>query len=182
MRVFGLAFAKTHSKLMKVVVPKVILKSKISTFVLHLVLSRVCLLSPVAKSQLRFSSSTSNINKFLATAMADRSAQSISDAASRAGSSASGTTSSLWDRFSDWASDHKAVVYTVAGVTLVVTGAGIYYYTLGSGTSKETDSQKKSKKERRKAKKEADEASQRKDATIQGNATCHDKSDISDVR
>lgn len=37
-------------------------------------------------------------------------------------------SSSLWDRVSTWASDNKAVVYTVAGVAVVVTGAGIVYY------------------------------------------------------
>lgn len=37
-------------------------------------------------------------------------------------------SSSLWDRVSTWASENKAVVYTVAGVAVVVTGAGIVYY------------------------------------------------------
>jgi mitochondrial import receptor subunit TOM70 len=36
--------------------------------------------------------------------------------------------SSLWDRISTWASEHKAVVYTMAGVAIVVTGAGVAYY------------------------------------------------------
>jgi import receptor subunit TOM70 len=36
--------------------------------------------------------------------------------------------SSLWDRMSAWASEHKAVVYTIAGVAIVVTGAGVAYY------------------------------------------------------
>lgn len=36
--------------------------------------------------------------------------------------------SGLWDRISTWASEHKAVVYTVAGVAVVVTGAGVAYY------------------------------------------------------
>jgi mitochondrial import receptor subunit TOM70 len=36
--------------------------------------------------------------------------------------------SGLWDRISTWASEHKAVVYTVAGVAIVVTGAGVAYY------------------------------------------------------
>lgn len=38
------------------------------------------------------------------------------------------TDSSLWDRISTWASDNKAVVYTIAGVAVVVTGAGVVYY------------------------------------------------------
>jgi import receptor subunit TOM70 len=36
--------------------------------------------------------------------------------------------SSVWDRISAWASENKAVVYTVAGVAIVVTGAGVAYY------------------------------------------------------
>lgn len=37
-------------------------------------------------------------------------------------------SSSLWDRISNWASENKAVVYTIAGVAIVVTGAGVAYY------------------------------------------------------
>ncbi len=36
--------------------------------------------------------------------------------------------SSFWDRISAWASENKAVVYTIAGVAVVVTGAGVVYY------------------------------------------------------
>jgi import receptor subunit TOM70 len=36
--------------------------------------------------------------------------------------------SSVWDRMTTWASENKAVVYTVAGVAVVVTGAGVAYY------------------------------------------------------
>jgi import receptor subunit TOM70 len=36
--------------------------------------------------------------------------------------------SSLWDRVSTWVSEHKAVVYTIAGVAVVITGAGAVYY------------------------------------------------------
>ena len=35
---------------------------------------------------------------------------------------------SVWDRITTWASEHKAVVYTIAGVTVVVAGAGVFYY------------------------------------------------------
>ncbi len=68
----------------------------------------------------------------------------------------------LWDRLSAWASENKAVVYTIAGVAVVVTGAGIVYYRsdsrIGNHTvGAEVDSKKRaSKKERRKAKKEKD--------------------------
>lgn len=37
-------------------------------------------------------------------------------------------SSSLWDRVSSWASENKAAVYTIAGVAVVVTGAGMVYY------------------------------------------------------
>jgi len=36
--------------------------------------------------------------------------------------------SSVWDRITTWASENKAVVYTIAGVAIVVTGAGVAYY------------------------------------------------------
>jgi import receptor subunit TOM70 len=36
--------------------------------------------------------------------------------------------SSVWDRIATWASENKAVVYTIAGVAIVVTGAGVAYY------------------------------------------------------
>ena len=37
-------------------------------------------------------------------------------------------SSSLWDRMTTWASENKAIVYTIAGVAIVVTGAGVAYY------------------------------------------------------
>jgi mitochondrial import receptor subunit TOM70 len=36
--------------------------------------------------------------------------------------------SSFWDRISTWASENKVVVYTMAGIAIVVTGAGVAYY------------------------------------------------------
>ena len=36
--------------------------------------------------------------------------------------------SSAWERITTWASENKAVVYTIAGVAVVVTGAGVAYY------------------------------------------------------
>lgn len=70
-------------------------------------------------------------------------------------------TASLWDRISTWASEHKAVVYTIAGVTVLVTGAGaVYYFTSDCSSSKpETPQSKKNKKqkERKRAKKAAEE-------------------------
>lgn len=36
--------------------------------------------------------------------------------------------SSTWDRITSWVSENKALVYTIAGVAVVVTGAGTIYY------------------------------------------------------
>lgn len=46
---------------------------------------------------------------------------------------------SVWDRITTWASEHKAVVYTVAGVTVVVAGAGVFYYANSSSVSDISD-------------------------------------------
>ena len=35
---------------------------------------------------------------------------------------------SVWDRLTNWASENRTVVYTIAGVGVIVTGAGILYY------------------------------------------------------
>ncbi|CAI6086076.1 unnamed protein product [Clonostachys chloroleuca] len=84
-------------------------------------------------------------------------------------------SSSVWDRISSWASENKAVVYTIAGVVVVVTGAGAVYY-LTSDSAKNDASPKLSKKERRKRKeaerkaaeaKEAPSASQSKSASVE---------------
>ena len=65
---------------------------------------------------------------------------------------------SFWDRVSNWASENKAAVYTIAGVAVVITGAGLVYYLTDTGRSSSTEiadgKRKASKKERRKAKKE----------------------------
>ncbi|KAI8630008.1 mitochondrial precursor protein [Xylariaceae sp. FL1651] len=63
--------------------------------------------------------------------------------------------SSVWDRFTNWASENKALVYTIAGVAVVVTGAGVVYYLNGDAKPKGPAQPKLSKKERRK-KKEAE--------------------------
>jgi import receptor subunit TOM70 len=61
--------------------------------------------------------------------------------------------SSVWDRISTWASENKAVVYTIAGVAVVVTGAGVaYYLTDSSGKIQRAPPKKSSKKEKRKKK------------------------------
>lgn len=64
----------------------------------------------------------------------------------------------LLDRLSTWASENKAVVYTIAGIAVVVSGAGVAYYLSESrkGSKEVAADEKKrlSKKERRKAKQE----------------------------
>ena len=37
-------------------------------------------------------------------------------------------SSGVWERITSWASENKVVVYTVAGVAVVITGAGVVYY------------------------------------------------------
>ena len=68
------------------------------------------------------------------------------------------STLPLWDRLSTWASENKAIVYTIAGVAVVISGAGVVYYLTdarkGPREDVTEDKKKQSKKERRKAKKE----------------------------
>lgn len=63
----------------------------------------------------------------------------------------------LWDRLSAWAWENRGAVYIVAGVAVVITGAGAVYYLSDSRKGKSgiaEEKKKASKKERRKAKKE----------------------------
>jgi import receptor subunit TOM70 len=72
-------------------------------------------------------------------------------------------SSSLWERVTSWASEHKAVVYTIAGVTVVCTAAGVVYYLSDSSKASSiepttpTSGKSKSKKSKRKAKKGPEE-------------------------
>ncbi|KAL2157713.1 hypothetical protein VTH06DRAFT_5196 [Thermothelomyces fergusii] len=71
---------------------------------------------------------------------------------------------SLWDRISTWVSEHKAVVYTIAGVAVVVTTAGAVYYVRNSPSQDATP--KLSKKEKRKRKQaERDAAAEKASAS-----------------
>ncbi|KAK3365769.1 hypothetical protein B0T24DRAFT_399818 [Lasiosphaeria ovina] len=60
--------------------------------------------------------------------------------------------SSLWDRVTTWVSENKAIVYTIAGVAVVVTGAGAVYYLRTSSSDSKDGTPRLSKKERRKQK------------------------------
>ncbi|KAF1982704.1 mitochondrial precursor proteins import receptor [Aulographum hederae CBS 113979] len=69
-------------------------------------------------------------------------------------------SASFWDKVSNWVSEHKAVVYTIAGVTVVTTVGAVYYLNSNQPTtpsSSSTSAKKKAKKDKRKAKKEATE-------------------------
>lgn len=62
---------------------------------------------------------------------------------------------SVWDRLSTWASENKALAYTIAGVVVVVTGAGaVYYFTDARKSALAEEKRRATKKERRKAKKD----------------------------
>ena len=64
----------------------------------------------------------------------------------------------LWERLSRWASENKAVIYTIAGVAVVISGAGAVYYLSDSRKSGSNDAsegtKRTSKRDRRKVKKE----------------------------
>ena len=81
------------------------------------------------------------------------------------------TSSSVWARISNWVSENKALVYTIAGVAVVVTSAGVVYYLSDSGkpaSGPAPTAQKKSKNQRRKEKKKAEEAENKaKSASVQ---------------
>lgn len=85
--------------------------------------------------------------------------------------SSSSSSAPLWDRLSRWASENKAVVYTIAGVAVVISGAGAVYYlsdsrrTASNTVSEET--RRTSKKERRKAKKEKEKGDKADSASDQ---------------
>lgn len=83
------------------------------------------------------------------------------------------SSQSVWDRITNWVSENKAVVYTIAGVAVVVTGAGVVYYLSDSkkpsgGASSSTP--KKSKNQRRKEKKKAEEEKKTKSTSVQDGA------------
>jgi import receptor subunit TOM70 len=77
-------------------------------------------------------------------------------------------SSSLWDRITTWASEHKGTVYAIAGVTLVVTAAGTIYYL--NDQNKEASSpgtpsanKRKTKRDRKKAKERAEKEANKDD-------------------
>ncbi|KAJ5211874.1 Mitochondrial outer membrane translocase complex subunit Tom70 [Penicillium cinerascens] len=81
------------------------------------------------------------------------------------------SSQSVWDRITNWVSENKAVVYTIAGVAVVVTGAGVVYYLSDSkkpSGDASSSAPKKSKNQRRKEKKKAEEEKKKtKSASVQ---------------
>ncbi|KAL1961454.1 hypothetical protein VTO42DRAFT_182 [Malbranchea cinnamomea] len=74
----------------------------------------------------------------------------------------SSSSPGVWDRITKWASENKALVYTIAGAAIVVTSAGAVYYFSGPGrtsapAAQQPPEKKKSKKQRRLEKKQAEE-------------------------
>ena len=64
----------------------------------------------------------------------------------------------VWDRLTKWASENKALVYTIAGTAVVVTSAGVVYYLAGpSRVPSQPTEKRKSKKVRRQEKKKAED-------------------------
>jgi import receptor subunit TOM70 len=93
-------------------------------------------------------------------------------------------SSGLWDRLSNWVSENKAVVYTIAGVAVVVTGAGVVYYMSDSTTASTDSTPKLSKKERRKrkeAERKAAEAPPAPPATQPKQASVQSESELPEV-
>ncbi|KAG5943574.1 TOM (translocase of outer membrane) complex component [Claviceps pazoutovae] len=79
--------------------------------------------------------------------------------------------SSTWDRLTSWVSENKAAVYTIAGVAVVVTGAGAVYYLNSDSKSKSDSAPKLSKKERRKRKEAERKAAETKESSpVESNA------------
>lgn len=76
-------------------------------------------------------------------------------------------TNSLWDRLSTWASENKGVVYTIAGLTLVVGAGGVIYYSSSDKSADagaaSTSNKRKKNRERKRAKDRAEKESAAKD-------------------
>lgn len=80
------------------------------------------------------------------------------------------SSASVWDRVSNWVSENKALVYTIAGVSVVVTSVGVVYYLSDSskpGASSSSSAQKKSKSQRRKEKKKVEEDKKTKTPSVE---------------
>jgi import receptor subunit TOM70 len=68
------------------------------------------------------------------------------------------TSNSLWDRLSNWASENKGVVYTIAGITLVVGAGGAVYYFSNDSRDGAADTAANKRKKQREKKREKERA------------------------
>lgn len=75
-------------------------------------------------------------------------------------------TSSLWDRLSNWASENKGVVYTIAGVTLVVGAGGAIYY-LSSDSRQDGSATAGNKRKKQRDRKRANERAKKGTVTTE---------------
>ena len=85
------------------------------------------------------------------------------------------TSNSLWDRLSNWASENKGVVYTIAGITLVVgAGGAVYYFSNDSrdGAADTSATKRKRQRERKRAKERADKDTGAEKSADSGMRTC----------
>ena len=82
-------------------------------------------------------------------------------------------TSSLWDRLSNWASENKGVVYTIAGITLVVgAGGAVYYFSnADSRTDESATESSANKRKRQRERKRAKERAEKESATEKTSTT-----------
>jgi import receptor subunit TOM70 len=79
-------------------------------------------------------------------------------------------TSSLWDRLSSWAAENKGVVYTIAGVTLVVGAGGAIYY-LSSDSRQDASTTASNKRKKQRDRKRAKERSEKTTAADEAPST-----------
>ncbi|EYE97485.1 putative mitochondrial outer membrane translocase receptor (TOM70) [Aspergillus ruber CBS 135680] len=96
------------------------------------------------------------------------------------------TTSGVWDRISKWVSENKALVYTIAGVAVVVTSAGVVYYLSDSSSPAKTTTasaaateKKKTKNQKRREKKKAEEKA--KSASVPEEQTAKKEEPLEDI-
>jgi mitochondrial import receptor subunit TOM70 len=83
------------------------------------------------------------------------------------------SSGSVLGRISQWASENKALVYTIAGIAVVVTSAGVvYYHSLTDPGKIQAPVEKiRGKKDRRKEKKKAEEEKNAKEKSVDGQFT-----------
>jgi mitochondrial import receptor subunit TOM70 len=70
--------------------------------------------------------------------------------------SAASSTSSLWDRLTEFASQHRrTIIYTTVTATFIIGAGGIWYYVQQQQSDKDKDADSKRKREKNSKKKKA---------------------------